>query len=105
VALIGLAVVHSLPVALVLLFLVGLGFVNQNVQANTLVQSMAPDELRGRVTSVYSLMFFGTAPFGSLLAGAAAQKFGSSLAIGAAAIITLVFASGLIIFAPQVRRS
>lgn len=105
VALVGLAVVHTLPVALVLLFLVGLGFVNQNVQANTLVQSMAPDELRGRVTSVYTLMFFGTAPFGSLLAGAVAQEFGSSLAIGAAAIITLVFASGLLIFAPQVRRS
>ena len=41
-----------------------LGFVTQNVQANTLVQTIAPDELRGRVMSVYSLMFFGTAPFG-----------------------------------------
>ncbi len=59
----------------------GLGFVTQNVQANTLVQTMAPDELRGRVTSVYSLMFFGTAPFGSLLAGGVAQAIGSSLAI------------------------
>lgn len=104
-SLVGLALVHSLPAALALLFLVGLGFVNQNVQANTLVQSMAPDELRGRVTSVYSLMFFGTAPFGSLLAGGVAQTFGSSTAIAAAAIITLIFALSLIFFAPQVRRS
>jgi MFS family permease len=105
VALVGLALVRSLPLALVLLFLVGLGFVNQNVQANTLVQSMAPDELRGRVTSVYSLMFFGTAPFGSLLAGGVAQQFGSSPAIAGAAIITLMFALSVIFFAPQVRRS
>ncbi len=104
-ALVGLALVHSLPVALVLLFIVGMGFVSQNVQANTLVQTLAPDELRGRVTSVYSLMFFGTAPFGSLMAGAVAQQYGSSPAIAAAAVITLVFALGLILFAPQVRRS
>jgi MFS family permease len=104
-ALIGLAVARSLPVALVLLFLVGLGFVTQNVQANTLVQAMAPDELRGRVTSVYSLMFFGTAPFGSLLAGAVAQWLGSSLAIAVSATISLLIALTVLFFAPQVRRS
>jgi MFS family permease len=92
-------------VALALLFLVGLGFVTQNVQANTIVQSLAPDELRGRVTSVYSLMFFGTAPFGSLLAGAVAQAIGSSRAIALSATISLLFALGVVFFAPQVRRS
>lgn len=105
VALIGLAVARTLPVALALLFLVGLGFVTQNVQANTIVQSLAPDELRGRVTSVYSLMFFGSAPFGSLLAGAVAQAIGSSLAIALSASISLLFALGVVFFAPQVRRS
>jgi MFS family permease len=104
-ALIGLAVARTLPVALALLFLVGLGFVTQNVQANTIVQSLAPDELRGRVTSVYSLMFFGTAPFGSLLAGAVAQAIGSSLAIALSAGVSLLFALGVVFFAPQVRRS
>ena len=104
-ALLGLALTGSLYVALFLLVLVGLGFVMQNVEANTLVQTLAPDELRGRVTSVYSLMFFGTAPFGSLLAGAVAQVVGSSLAIALGAGVSLVFALGLILFAPQVRRS
>jgi MFS family permease len=104
-ALIGLAAARSLPAALALLFLVGLGFVTQNVQANTLVQAMAPDELRGRVTSVYSLMFFGTAPFGSLLAGAVAQWLGSSLAIALSAGMSLLFALAVVFFAPQVRRS
>ncbi len=104
-ALLGLAFTGNLYVALFLLVLVGLGFVMQNVEANTLVQTLAPDELRGRVTSVYSLMFFGTAPFGSLLAGAVAQVIGASLAIALGAGISLVFALGLILFAPQVRRS
>jgi MFS family permease len=104
-ALLGLAFVHNLYPALLLLLLVGLGFVGQNVQANTLVQMLSPDEIRGRVTSVYSLMFFGTAPFGSLLAGGIAQAIGASLAIALAAAVSLIFAFGVMIFAPQVRRS
>ena len=104
-ALLGLAVVRNYYAALVFLMLVGLGFVSQNVLANTLVQSAAPDQLRGRVMSVYSLMFFGTAPFGSLLAGALAQQFGSSWAIVIGASMTLSFSLGVIFFAPQVRRS
>lgn len=104
-ALLGLAFTRSFYPALALLLLVGLGFVAQNVQANTLIQTIAPDTLRGRVTSVYSLMFFGTAPFGSLLAGAVAQTVGASRAIAAGATMSLIFALGVIIFAPAVRRS
>ena len=37
--------------------------------ANTLIQAMVPDSLRGRVMAVYSMMFMGMAPFGALLAG------------------------------------
>ena len=44
--------------------------------SNTLIQSMVPDHLRGRVMSVYSMMFMGMAPIGSLLAGAAADRVG-----------------------------
>ncbi len=104
-ALLGLALTSNFYVALALLVLVGLGFVGQNVQANTLVQTLSPDELRGRVTSVYSLMFFGTAPFGSLLAGAVAQVLGSNRAIALGAGVSLLFSLGVIAFAPQVRRS
>ena len=39
--------------------------------SNTLLQSMVPDELRGRVMAVYSMVFMGMAPFGALLAGVA----------------------------------
>ena len=41
--------------------------------SNTLIQSMVPDRLRGRVMAVYSMMFMGMAPFGALLAGRAGR--------------------------------
>jgi MFS family permease len=104
-ALLGLATVRSYPSALICLMLVGLGFVSQNVLSNTIVQSLVPDDLRGRVMSVYALMFFGTAPFGSLLAGALAQRIGAGTAIVIGALLTLSVALGLILFAPQVRHS
>jgi MFS family permease len=69
-------------------FLLGVGFcmMMQHTASNTLIQAMAPDHLRGRVVSVYSMMFMGMAPFGSLFAGALAQRFGAptTVAIGAA---------------------
>lgn len=51
---------------------------------NTLIQAMVPDQLRGRVMSLYSMMFLGMAPLGSLLAGYVASYIGapSTLAIG-----------------------
>jgi MFS family permease len=62
-----------------ILFLVPAGFtmIVQMASSNTLVQAMVPDKLRGRVMSVYSMMFLGMAPFGSLLAGALAERIGA----------------------------
>jgi MFS family permease len=91
-ALIGFALSRTMAVALAFLTLVGFAFISQNATSNTLVQAVVPDELRGRVMGVYSLLFFGTAPFGSLLAGAVAQAFSPTLAVVASALITLAFA-------------
>jgi MFS family permease len=55
----------------------------QMAASNTLLQTMAPDALRGRVMSAYSMMFLGMAPFSGLLAGALAER------IGAPATVTL----------------
>jgi len=56
---------------LAILLLIGVGYAGMLVtsSANTQLQLSAPDELRGRVMSVYSLMFTGTAPIGALLTG------------------------------------
>lgn len=73
------------------LFLVPVGFcmMVQMASSNTLLQSMSPDRLRGRVLAVYSMMFMGMAPFGALFAGAIAERVGApmTVAIGGVACI------------------
>ena len=56
----------------------------QMSSSNTLVQAMIPDELRGRVMSLYSMMFMGVAPIGALMAGTLAGIIGApeTIALG-----------------------
>src|SRR3954463_4821850 len=67
--------------------------------SNTLIQSMIPNRLRGRVMSVYSMMFMGMAPMGALVAGALAAPLGApaTVALGGAICIAggLLFGAGL----------
>jgi MFS family permease len=73
------------------LFLLPVGYTMmvQMASSNTLLQSMSPDRLRGRVLAVYSMMFMGMAPFGALFAGALAERVGApvTVAIGGVACI------------------
>ena len=57
--------------------------------SNTLIQTMVPDELRGRVMAVYSMMFMGMAPFGALGAGVVAQHLGAPPAVAIGGVICL----------------
>lgn len=61
------------------LLLVPVGFcaMIQMASSNTLIQSMVPDRLRGRVMAFYAMTFMGMAPFGSLLAGSLAHNLGA----------------------------
>ncbi len=80
-----------------MLFLIPVGFsmMTQMSSSNTLIQAMVPDELRGRVMSVYSMMFMGMAPLGALLAGTLAGILGApyTVALGGAVCIlgSLIF--------------
>lgn len=49
--------------------------------SNTLIQSMVPDELRGRAVSLYSMMFIGMPPFGALIGGAIAHRWGAPMSV------------------------
>jgi MFS family permease len=53
----------------------------QFTATNTLIQAMVPDQLRGRVMSLYSMMFLGMSPIGSLLAGALADHIGAPVTV------------------------
>jgi MFS family permease len=57
---------------------------------NTLLQHVAPDHLRGRMMSLFTIAFMGMAPFGSLAAGIAARWIGAPNTVAAGAIICLV---------------
>ncbi|MEZ4676993.1 MAG: MFS transporter [Caldilineaceae bacterium] len=67
---------HSYPLALVLGIFLGIGFMGQFTLINTLLQNNIDDEIRGRVMSLYTLTFFGFAPFGNLVMGAVAEQWG-----------------------------
>jgi MFS family permease len=69
----------------------------QMASSNTLIQSMVPDRLRGRVMSVYAMTFMGMAPFGSLLAGSLAHKLGApwTVAMGGIIAVAGAFVFGL----------
>ncbi len=58
--------------------------------SNTLVQALVPDALRGRVMSVFVMMFLGTAPLGALAAGWAAEHVGAPLTVSVGAVCSLV---------------
>jgi MFS family permease len=70
------AFVHSLPLAVVLICILGWATVSQFMMMNTLIQLDVPDELRGRVFSTYLWAQQGVAPFGSLFIGWLAQTAG-----------------------------
>ena len=79
----------------------------QMASSNTLIQSMVPDRLRGRVMSVYAMTFMGMAPLGSLLAGSLAHKLGAPWTVAMGGIIAmagaLVFGLRLPIHRPVAR--
>lgn len=79
------------------LFLIPVGFtlMVQMASTNTLIQTIVPDHLRGRVMSVHVMMFMGMMPFGSLVAGSVAEKLGAPLTVGIGALGCLL---GSIVF-------
>jgi MFS family permease len=68
---------RSLWLSLPILVLTGVGFITQLAVSNTLLQTIVDEDKRGRVMSYYVMAFMGTAPFGSLLAGAVAEWWGA----------------------------
>ncbi|MEN6606173.1 MAG: MFS transporter [Bryobacteraceae bacterium] len=86
------AMSRSFWLSMLLLFPVGFCVMVQMACSNTLIQTVVPDALRGRVMSLYSMSFLGISPFGALLAGAAAERFGAPLTVGTGGVICLVSA-------------
>jgi len=93
----------SMTFSLVLMTLTGLTRVMQNAMANTLLQITAPDALRGRVMSFYSLVSHGTTQLGGLQAGFVADWVGAPLSVGVGAAVSLIYGAFVALRYRQVR--
>ncbi|MFZ0915895.1 MAG: MFS transporter [Candidatus Udaeobacter sp.] len=91
-AMLALSFTKSFPLALLFLFGAGFGMLLFFSTSNTVLQTIVPDEMRGRVMGVWSLVFGAMIPLGSLEAGAAAHWFGTPFALAFGAIICAVAA-------------
>jgi len=103
-SLVVFAASRSFLLSLACLFGVGFSFVWQNALANTLIQVMTPDEMRGRVMSLYSLVTQSTMRLGGLQAGLVADRIGASLAVGLGATISLAYGAFVALRFPRVRK-
>ena len=94
------ALALSSQFALTAALLVGLGFAGIifTTSANTLLQLAVPDELRGRVMSLYILLFAGTTPIGGLLIGSLSKMLGVAWAIGICAALCIAGVLGALLY-------
>ncbi len=80
-SLVGFSFAHTLPLAMLCLLVAGFGMMQGLAGSNTIIQTIVPEERRGRVMGWYTLAFAGMMPFGSLLAGWLAQHVGAPHAV------------------------
>jgi predicted MFS family arabinose efflux permease len=102
-ALILFAIFRILPVSLIMLVIMGWGLMSVVNISNALIQTHVPDNLRGRVMSVFILIFQGGLPLGSLLVGWLAGAFSAQVAVLVCAISILIVVVSSQLLRPSMR--
>ncbi|HLW36410.1 MAG TPA: MFS transporter [Chthoniobacterales bacterium] len=93
IALFAFSFARNFPVALGFLFVAGFGMLLFFSTTNTTLQTIVPDDMRGRVMGVWSLIFGAMIPLGSLEAGAVANWFGTPVALASGAVVCVISAT------------
>ena len=101
--LMGLGLCRNYYAALGAMALAGFGMVTQLSTGNSLMQLNVPDELRGRLMSLFGLIVMGFAPVGSIVYGVAAHYVGAGPSITGGAIIAAVVAGVVLLKNPDLR--
>jgi predicted MFS family arabinose efflux permease len=91
----------SFYLSLVVMPVIGYSVMRQMASANTTIQTLIPDEYRGRIMALYAMTVVGLGPFGSLAAGALAGRFGARPTMAAGGVLAL---AASIVFAWHLRR-
>jgi MFS family permease len=102
VTILGLSFSGNFSVSLILIFFAGWGVVSFLATSNSLIQNMVPDALRGRVMSLYILVFLGFAPAGNALIGVAAEFLGTIVSLK---IFSLVCIASSMVFYKAFRKA
>ncbi|NJD19223.1 MAG: MFS transporter [Gemmatimonadetes bacterium] len=92
-----------LPLSLVLLVVVGAGFMMQMASCNTVIQTLVREDMRGRVMALYGVAFMGMVPFGSLLAGTVASRVGAPLTVAGGGALCVLAALAFWRALPRIR--
>jgi MFS family permease len=104
VAIILTSLTDNLMVSLGLFFIGGLGMIMSLAAVNTMMQTIADEDKRGRVMSFYSMALMGTTPMGNLLAGSIASKLGITYTLLVGGICTVLIGIWFAFKRPQLRK-
>ena len=104
IALVVFSFAASLWIALPALYFVGMGMMLTAASTNTVLQSIVPDELRGRVASLYVMSFIGVSPLGALATGWIAERFGPPATLAGCGVLALCAALAYASALPAIRR-
>lgn len=104
-SLIGFGFSHSFWLSVLAVMAAGAGLMQVMAASNTIIQTLTSEEMRGRVMSYYTMAFMGMAPFGSLLAGAMAHRFGVPRTMVICGVVLLLSAAWFITRLPALRRT
>ncbi|MDQ3870530.1 MAG: MFS transporter [Chloroflexota bacterium] len=102
-ALVFLSLSRSLPLSLLLMVVLGWGVIAIAATTNTLIQLTVPDELRGRVMSLYTTVFAGSTPLGGLLSGTVAALAGAPAALLVGGVLSVLTAAAAATRLPPAR--
>jgi predicted MFS family arabinose efflux permease len=100
----GLALSRSYALTMAVMPVIGFCMVSQVATINTIIQHSVPDQIRGRVMSVFTFMFMGMMPLGSFIAGTIAENFGAPAAVLTGAAACTVALAALYWGQPEMRR-
>jgi MFS family permease len=100
-----LGISRIFPLSLAAMLVVGFGSVSMTATANATVQLHVPDQLRGRVMSVYMTIFVGSTPIGSLIVGAIASAAGTDVAVALGGVVSTLAAVGAVVWLRRIARA
>ena len=95
---------HWLPLSVFAMLVSGFGMMQGLAASNTIIQTLVPEEKRGRVMSFYTMSFIGMTPFGSLLAGALASRIGAPETLVLAGVAILLGGTAFALQSSRVRQ-